>query len=430
MPGAGIRIALAMPTLPIARAVLALPLVLTVLAPPAAGRQATNPHENPHEHAPANPARSAALESIRAQNTLPALAAYGTLWNGDEATPIGPWAVGRRSAASQTPVQPGDLWHIGSNTKAFTATLLATYVAEGKLAWDDTLAEVLPDLAADMTEGAASATIADLLRHRAGLPSDPPVVVMVRLQKEAARAGREGAIVYALANANARPGPGEPGRYSNLGYMVAGVVAERLAARDGGDTSWEELVAERVLTPLGIKEDEFGFGPPPIGDKTEAPQQPVGHAPRRDRSWEPRLPGNLADNPPAYGPAGTLHLTMEAWGRFCMAHARGDDLADGERDALGLSREDYAELHRPVETFAAGWLVARRGWARGADDPEATDGVVLTHNGSNTLWFATVWIAPERDAVLLAATNAATPMASVACDKAVGVVLGEMADAK
>jgi hypothetical protein len=74
--------------------------------------------------------------------------------------------------------------------------------------------------------------------------------------------------------------------------------------------------------------------------------------------------------------------------------------------------------------------VARRGWARGADDPEATDGVVLTHNGSNTLWFATVWIAPERDAVLLAATNAATPMASVACDKAVGVVLGEMADAK
>jgi CubicO group peptidase (beta-lactamase class C family) len=385
-------------------------------------------------------AAAAELESIRAQNTLPALAAYGTRWEGESASGVGvvgPWAVGRRSAASQRPVEPGDLWHIGSNTKAFTATLLATYVAQGALAWDDTLAELLPDLAPEMTETAASATIAELLRHRAGLPADPPGVLNLRLHEEQARTGREAAILHALGNAREKPGPGEPGRYSNLGYMVAGVVAERVAASSGRDAAWEELVVERVLAPLGIEAGQYGFGPPPAGDDPTAPEQPVGHHARRDRTWEPRMPGRLADNPPAYGPAGRLHLTLDAWGRFCMAHARGDDLADGQRDALGLSREDYAELHRPVEGFAAGWLVARRGWAsppRAADAPPETaseaDGLVLTHNGSNTLWFATVWIAPERDLVLLAATNAATPMAGVACDQAVGVALGALREPK
>ncbi len=414
---------------PSARALLAPLLAMAFLTGHAMGSPAD-------PSAPAPP--SDRLEAIRDQHGVPALAAYGTRWDGDAARSVGPWAVGTRVVNSETPVEAGDLWHIGSNTKAFTATLLATYVAEGALAWDDTLAELLPDLAGDMSEATASATVADLLRHRAGLPSDPPTVVIVRLRKEEARAGREAAILYAFANPDPRPGPGEPGRYSNLGYMVAGVIAERLAAKSGQDKPWEELVVERVLTPLGIAEGEFGFGPPPIGDDAEAPQQPVGHAPLWNRTLEPRLPGGLADNPPAYGPAGTLHLTMAAWGRFCMAHARGDDLEDGERDALGLSREDYAELHRPVEAFAAGWLVAQRGWARGADAPSEpeteenteetpeTGGVVLTHNGSNTLWFATVWIAPERDAVLLAAANAATPMASVACDKAVGLVLQEL----
>ena len=385
----------------------------------------------------ANDAPGERLEAVRAQHYVPALTAYGVRWDGQANSSLGPWAVGERAVGSSVAPTADDLWHIGSCTKAFTATLLATYVAEGTLAWDDTLAEALPDLAEEMAEGTASATIAQLLRHRAGLPSDPPLVVIVRLREEQAQSGREAAILYAFANAGNKPSDGEPSQYSNLGYMVAGVIAERL-----GGKPWEELVVERVLTPLGIEEGDFGFGPPPAGDDAESPKHPVGHAPLLNRTLEPRFPGGLADNPSAYGPAGTLHLTMEAWGRFCMAHARGDDLEDGARDALGLSREDYAEMHRPVETFAAGWLVARRSWARGVDAPSEpetpenpeetaeTGGVVLTHNGSNTLWFATVWIAPERDAAMLAATNAATPMAAVACDQAVGVVLTEFAGSK
>lgn len=402
------RIALGMTARrPILTAIVALSALLFMTAP-ALGQEST-PLEG--------------IEAIRSQLGVPALAAHGVRWDGDHAITAGPWAVGDRAIGpdgpSGVPATVGDLWHIGSCAKAVTATLLATYVAEGKLAWTDTLVEALPELADEMSETAASATIADLLRHRAGLPPNPTGVLMLRLFEEEARTGREAAILEALAEARDAPGPGEPSRYSNFGYMVAGVIAERLGGR-----AYEDLVFERVLAPLGVRAHDFGFGPPPAGEDASQPEQPMGHRRRPDESWVAQLPvrqrGQLpSDNPPAFGPAGTMHMSLDAWGRFCMAHARGDDLADGERDALGLRREDYAELHRPVETFACGWVVSQRGWA---GDGEG-GGRTLSHNGSNTLWFATAWIAPEKDWVMLATTNAAGASAPLACDRAIGVAL-------
>lgn len=366
------------------------------------------------------------LEVIRLQNGLPGMSVRGYSWDADTGSPATVTRIdaGVRAAGSEVAVEPGDLWHIGSCTKAITATLLATYVAEGRLSWTDTLAEALPDFAGDMSETAANATIADLLRHRAGLPPNPTGVLMLRLFEEEARVGREAAILEGLSEATNAPGPGDQGRYSNLGYMVAGVIAERL-----GGKAYEDLVVERVLMPLGIQEGEFGFGPPPAGDDASAPEQPMGHRRRGNQPWTPQLPtpeakGLAADNPAAFGPAGTMYLTLDAWSRFCMAHARSDDLQEGQRDALGLSGVDYAELHRPEEVFAAGWVIAQRGWA---GDGEG-GGIALTHNGSNTMWFATAWIAPERDWVMLATTNAAGPTAAQACDQAVGVALGALRD--
>lgn len=395
----------------------------------------------------ARPAHGERLESIRLQNGLPAMAIRGFAWDteaGKIAT-IATAEAGVRAESSEAATEPGDLWHIGSCTKAITATLLATYVAEGKLAWTDTLADALPDLAGDMSETAANATIADLLRHRAGMPPNPTGVLTLRLYSTDAREGREAAILEALAEATNAPGPGEQSRYSNFGYMVAGVIAEQI-----GGKPYETLVVERVLEPLGIDEGEHGFGPPPAGDDLATPAQPVGHraAPGQGSGsgWTPQPPtrqpgGPPSDNPPAFGPAGTMHLTLDAWGRFCMAHARGDDLADGERDALGLRREDYAELHRPVETFACGWVVAPRRWAGDGDNEAEFEGegegegenggvvgIALTHNGSNTMWFASAWIAPERDWVMLTATNAAGPKGALACDQAIGIALSALTD--
>ena len=86
------------------------------------------------------------LEPIRAKHEVPALA--GCIVGVDG--PIAVGAVGIRSAGSDAPATEGDLWHLGSCTKAMTATLLAVYVERRMLSWTATLAELFPEHAEEM----------------------------------------------------------------------------------------------------------------------------------------------------------------------------------------------------------------------------------------------------------------------------------------
>src|SRR5262245_21848057 len=62
-------------------------------------------------------------------------------------------AVGTRRAGAEIPVTVNDRFHLGSDTKAMTALLAATFVEAGKLRWDSTMADVFPELAATMDPG-------------------------------------------------------------------------------------------------------------------------------------------------------------------------------------------------------------------------------------------------------------------------------------
>ncbi len=59
-------------------------------------------------------------------------------------------AVGVRKRGTEIPVTLDDLWHLGSDGKAMTSTLVARLVERGQLKWDSTLAGVFPDLAPQM----------------------------------------------------------------------------------------------------------------------------------------------------------------------------------------------------------------------------------------------------------------------------------------
>ena len=63
-----------------------------------------------------------------------------------------------------------------------------------------------------------------------------------------------------------------------------------------------------------------------------------------------------------------------------------------------------------------GWIVTERPWAGGN---------VLMHNGSNTFWFAAVWIAPQKNVAYLAATNQGMPAGQAACDAAITALVGK-----
>src|SRR5262249_2266277 len=123
---------------------------------------------------------------------------------------------------------------------------------------------------------------------------------------------------------------------------------------------------------------------------------------------EPVEPGRDADNPAAIAPAGRVHCTIGDWAKYVQLHLVGE-----RKGATKLLRpESFVTLHTPVadgSKYAMGWVVDRRPWA---------DGRVLTHNGSNTMWFCVTWIAPEKDFAVLVTCNEGGDEATKACDEA------------
>ena len=81
-------------------------------------------------------------------------------------------AVGVRKRGTEIPVTLSDQWHLGSDGKIMTSTLIARLVERGQLRWDTTLAEVFPEVAGQMHPDFRQVTLLQLLSHRAGLPEN------------------------------------------------------------------------------------------------------------------------------------------------------------------------------------------------------------------------------------------------------------------
>lgn len=107
---------------------------------------ASTPNASDPQPAPAPENLNSLLEPILKKYDLPALAAAIVTSKGLSA--VG--AVGVRRYGTNTPVTFDDQFHLGSDTKAMTATLLARLVEEGKLSWTTTLEQVFPHLASKM----------------------------------------------------------------------------------------------------------------------------------------------------------------------------------------------------------------------------------------------------------------------------------------
>ena len=85
---------------------------------------------------------------------------------------VGIAAEGVRKVGDPAPIRVTDRFHLGSCTKAMTATLLGSVVDSGQLSWDSTLAAVFPNEANAMHADYRGVTLDQLLGHRGGLPDN------------------------------------------------------------------------------------------------------------------------------------------------------------------------------------------------------------------------------------------------------------------
>ena len=330
------------------------------------------------------------LQDARDHNHLPGLAALVQI-DGRVAAEA---AVGVRALGHREAVTIRDRWHIGSDSKAFTATLIARLVEQGKMSFDDTLAAAFPAFAKEMDPQYRAVTVTQLLSHTAGLPQltddkDLPAFMAVIGPLHDVQAQRAAVARKYLT----MPPAGKAGEfsYSNLGFIIAGAIAE---ARTG--KSWETLVREQVFEPLDIS--NAGFGAPGLSSRID---QPRGHADEAGKLVPLDPESAEADNPPALGPAGTINISLRDWARFAQ------DQLDGENGhGKLLKTASYRKLHTEVtHHYGLGWGVLR--------DPDGTL-QLLTHTGSNGNWLADVRIFPKHGMIFLIAMNVANDSANQA----------------
>ena len=131
-------------------------------------------------------------------------------------------------------------YQIASISKQFTAAALLLLEDEGKLSLDDTVAKYLPGIT-----GGDRITLRQLLNHTSGLQDYWPQDYSFRAM--ATPVTPQG-IVDRWAKKPLDFDPGTQWQYSNTGYVVAGMVVEKVAR--------EPLFAflqHRIFQPLGIK---------------------------------------------------------------------------------------------------------------------------------------------------------------------------------
>ena len=290
---------------------------------------------------------------------------------------------GERRRGSGIAVTVGDRWHIGSFTKPMTATLLAVLEDDGRLSLDDTLRVLLPDI--EMAGGWEACTLHHLLTHTAGARANFPRKAQTVWPDTAEElvAARRRFIADVLDKEPLSP-CGERFAYSNVGYTIAGHIAEAVTGNP-----YETLLQERLFAPLMLASAGFG---PPQGDVPN--EEPIGHLVLlRWFRWRADPFKTRADNSPVTSPAGAVHMTIGDLARFGAAHLEGESA----RSPRLLSRAARERLHTPfLDDYASGWVRIERDWAGGP---------VLLHNGSNTLWYALLMLLPARNTVLAFATN-------------------------
>jgi CubicO group peptidase (beta-lactamase class C family) len=375
------------PVLAIALGVLWLTPVVVHAAPP----PATAPSKDV----------SALLAPVIQKHDVPGMAA--AVVRDGQVVALGVAGVRTRGKADK--VAAADRFHIGSDTKAITATLCGILVDEGKLKWDQTVGETFPELTKSMHAQYQAVTLEQLLTHRGGAPGD--------LSKDALwgklwqhKGTPTSARRLLLQGVTAQPPEVPPGTkyvYSNAGYAIAGHMAETVAGK-----SWEDLTREKIFRPLGMT--TAGFGAPGTRGKND---QPRGH--KGDGS--PVEPGPGADNPVAIGPAGIVHCCIGDWAKFAAAHL------PSARTRL-VKPETLAKLHTAPgaaageQKYAMGWIIA--------DNQPWAGGPALTHGGSNTMWYAVVWLAPGKDFAVVVACNQAN--ADACNDAAIALIADHFKD--
>jgi CubicO group peptidase (beta-lactamase class C family) len=226
---------------------------------------------------------------------------------------------GWRDRESRLPVTTDTVYPIASTSKALNATLIGMLVDDGILKWDKPVLDSLPGFRLGGPVVSAEVTLRDLLSLRTGLPRHD----WVWIEQPISRAELVGRLAYLELSAGFR----ERFQYNNLSATTAGHVAEVVMGQ-----RWEDMVQQRILTPLGMS--HTGFTRPAVGDSTESYHENAERVIARTR--------RLATEVTAPS-GGSIHSTVNDMARWISFNLSGGRAEAGQL----IRRETLAELQSP-----------------------------------------------------------------------------------
>lgn len=221
---------------------------------------------------------------------------------------------GSASATADRLITPTDHFRTASQTKTFTAAVVLQLVDEGSVELDAPIERYLPGVVAGEHYDGEAISVRQLLQHTSGIARDAA----------GARAEPDGTYTLAeLVRAGlAQPplfAPGTGWGYSNVNYLLAGMLIESLTGQTVADA-----VTDRVIEPLGLTGTSF----PAPGDRTLAAPYLPGYGGGRLGPFFFWYETTFNFEPSQLSSAGSMTSTLADLAAFQLALAEGGVVSD------------------------------------------------------------------------------------------------------
>ena len=294
--------------------------------------------------------------------------------------PVWVKAYGHASLDPPVPMSEDSIFRIASHSKLFTAITVMRARDAGKLRLDDPVTEYLPwfDIRNRHPE-ARPVTVRHLLTHTAGLPRESIHPAWTDFEFPEVEALRE-----TVSDQETTYATETKWKYSNLGFTLAGMVAE-----DATGDSFADLVTDGILGPLGM-------------DSTSVGQVPADQRDRLATGYGRRMPEGPREVFPfvdarSFDPATGLSSTVPDMLRFLSWQMRVRD----RRSEEILASNTLLEMQR-VHWLQSSW---DSGWGLGFSVRHTEDRDLIGHGGGYPGYRTQTQLSPEEKIGVVVFTN-------------------------
>lgn len=314
---------------------------------------------------------------------------------------------GVRELGKTVEVDADTLFQVGSTSKAFTTAAVGVLVDEGKIRWDDPIADYVPEFRLRDPWLTRQLTLRDAAAHRTGVNDDSSYYPFLAVMNSAAALGQ---LRYAEAEAQFR----NSYRYNNLMYAALGKAIEATSRM-----SWHDFIRQRLLQPLNMNRSGaspydfwgtayvaptfLGFATAGHPSCTSARDGNVAMPHARDERGEVAvLPWQSYDNAAAAGSVVSSAVDMAKWLVLHLNEGRF-----GGRQLL--EKETIRELHAPqnpcvgINEFP--WEETQGSYALGWFRATFRGQLHLSHTGGIVGFPAYVALLPEREIGVVVLSN-------------------------